>query len=45
MLAAPMVMAVVMFPRVFACFDKRLTEEAIRIGFFDGFVTDPGWMP
>jgi len=31
--------------RVFACFDKRLTEEAIQTGFFDGFVTDPGWMP
>jgi predicted nucleic acid-binding protein len=31
--------------RVFACFDRRLTEEAINIGFFDEFVTDPDWLP
>jgi len=30
--------------RVFACFDRRLTEAAIGTGFFDGFVTDPAWL-
>ena len=31
-------------PRVFACFDRRLVEEARASGFFDGFVTDPAYL-
>lgn len=30
--------------RVFACFDGRLTQEALRTGLFDDFITDPGFL-
>lgn len=30
--------------RTFACFDQRLTREAQKTGWFDGFLTDPAFL-